>query len=66
MKEKILFFVCMFIFIPFASAQTVDAEIANIISYAEQYEMGNMDYLELLIQASLAEALQKRSMAHQA
>src|SRR3989338_180042 len=53
MKSKIIISLLIILLIPLTSAQTVDAEISHLIGYAEQYEMGNIDYLELLIQGSL-------------
>ena len=52
--KKIFLIIIILLSIPFASAQSVDAEISKLVDYAEQYEMGNIDYLELLIYASLA------------
>src|SRR3989338_6779392 len=52
-KINILLILLSIILLPLVSAQTVDEEVSKIISSAEQYEMGNLDYLELLIQASL-------------
>lgn len=39
--------------IPFVTADSVDGEISQLVSYAEQYEVGDLEYLELLVQASL-------------
>lgn len=38
---------------PLASAVSVDEQISQVVSYAEQYEIGQMEYLELLVQVSL-------------
>tara|TARA_Y100000310_G_scaffold84897_1_gene81747 strand:- start:766 stop:1215 length:450 start_codon:yes stop_codon:yes gene_type:complete len=43
----------LLLFVPLVSAQSVDDEIDNLVYYAEQYEMGNINYLQLLAYGSL-------------
>jgi len=51
--KKVLFIVFLLLIVPVVSAQSVDEEIENIVYYAEQYEMGDINYLQLMAQATL-------------
>ena len=51
--KKILVVILMLVLLPVVSAGSVDEEIGKLVSYAEQYEMGNINYLELQIYSSL-------------
>ena len=43
----------MILLLPCVSADSVDGEISKLVSYAEQYEVGDIEYLELLVKSSL-------------
>ena len=47
----ILFLFCLF---PIISATTIDSEIQKLTHYAEEYETGNIDYVQLLVYLSSA------------
>ncbi len=51
--KKYLLLLAILLLIPLVSAESVDEEISKLVSYAEQYEMGNLNYLELQIYSSL-------------
>lgn len=40
------------LFLPFISADSVDSEIQKITYYAEEYEIGNIDYVKLMLHIS--------------
>ena len=46
--KKILFILAIFLLLPLALAQTVDESIDNLVTHAEQYELGNLNYMELI------------------
>jgi len=50
-KGVIIFFIL--VMLPCVAASSVDEEISSLIYYAEQYELGNINYLELKVQTSL-------------
>jgi len=51
--KKLLTILLILLVIPSVVAQTVEEEIDSIVNYAEQYEMGNIDYFELSVHSSI-------------
>jgi hypothetical protein len=46
--KKIIIILAIFLLLPLAMAQTVDESISNLVANAEQYELGNINYMELV------------------
>ncbi len=51
--KKLLTILLILLVIPSVAAQTVEQEIDDLVNYAEQYEMGNIDYFELNVHSSI-------------
>ncbi len=53
MKKKVILLLFIFIFLStFVSSQSIDSEIQKITNYAENYETGNIDYIQLQVYTS--------------
>ncbi|MFH1918025.1 MAG: hypothetical protein ABIJ14_02920 [Nanoarchaeota archaeon] len=53
MKKGVLFFVLlMLILLPIASAGSVDSEMQKVTHYAEEFETGNINYVQFLVHLS--------------
>ncbi|MBI4158704.1 hypothetical protein HY500_00415 [Candidatus Woesearchaeota archaeon] len=51
-KEAFILFLTILIFIPIAFAQSIDAPIKKVTYHAEQYEVGNINYAQLIVYIS--------------
>ncbi len=51
--KKLLTILLILLVIPSVAGQTVEEEIDDLVNYAEQYEMGNIDYFELSVHSSI-------------
>jgi len=51
-KEGLILFLAVILFLPFVSSGSIDSEIQKITYYAEDYETGNINYVQLLMYTS--------------
>jgi len=54
MKKEVVPILCLLFLVQFASAGSIDDEIQKITYSAEEYEIGNINYIQLLLHASSA------------
>ncbi|MBL7147600.1 MAG: hypothetical protein ISS82_02135 [Nanoarchaeota archaeon] len=52
MKKEVVLILCLLFLMQFVSASSIDDEIQKITHYAEEYETGNINYIQLLLHAS--------------
>ncbi len=54
MKKLVMFGILLLCLFPIISATTIDSEIQKLTHYAEEYEIGNINYAQLLVHLSSA------------
>src|SRR3989344_6442608 len=53
-KEALILFFTAILLFPFISSGSIDSEMQKITHYAEEYETGNVDYVQLRVYLSSA------------
>ncbi|MDP7140950.1 MAG: hypothetical protein QF362_02915 [Candidatus Woesearchaeota archaeon] len=52
MVKKILLVLIILLIIPISYAESIDSKINSIVKYGEQYEMGQISYLQMIVHSN--------------